>query len=380
MAAEWMQEEKDRQTASRLARALEDEDKAARNDESVKGERAALALAMEERRRIVNEAKEMKDQLERDQEYARRCVIDDVEEDFQFKEACKEDEDLAKRLHEQLQDEMFAAELQEAEMKADMRIRESRKQIEAADAELAEKEQEMLRKEMQLDQARQEEKDSACASMLQEYLTAKVEYERQCLEMKDAVYAQTMQIKQSRDDHRHKKRAEMMGSVTADFGVLSELQRQWDEAVAECEDVAGGICITILLPHLCNLKVFTVDEKTVEIDARRSLQEGEDPEASSAQYCAEFIITGKDVNVEDRDISYEYSSEAGLLFVYVEKVKLDPVDPAEAVATAAAKGSSGKDDKSRIVAGKGARFMGAIKKQFDGFSRIFKGSHNKSRK
>ena len=102
---------------------------------------------------------------------------------------------------------------------------------------------------------------------------------------------------------------------------------QWENAEADVEDVAGGLCLTILLPYLRDIKLKASDSNSVDLEAFRIIsseerKQGLDTEENS-QYCAEFMIDGSNVSIASNDLSFEYSSESGLLHIYVESVHLD---------------------------------------------------------
>ena len=63
----------------------------------------------------------------------------------------------------------------------------------------------------------------------------------------------------------------------------------------------------------------------VRIEANRLVDKKNDKVADSynSQFVADFNIQGRDVHLSDSDLSYDYSSEVGLLHVYVENVSLD---------------------------------------------------------
>ena len=63
----------------------------------------------------------------------------------------------------------------------------------------------------------------------------------------------------------------------------------------------------------------------VRIESNRLVDKKNDKLADSynSQFVADFNIQGRDVHLSDCDLSYDYSSEVGLLHVYVENVSLD---------------------------------------------------------
>ena len=104
---------------------------------------------------------------------------------------------------------------------------------------------------------------------------------------------------------------------------MSAIAAQWENADVDFDDVPGGICITLLLPHLADLKVTLPKHHLISIEARRMTLTG-DVHASKNNcfYAAEFEIRGKKVKLASGDINYNYASETGLLHIYVENVSL----------------------------------------------------------
>ena len=145
-------------------------------------------------------------------------------------------------------------------------------------------------------------------------------------ERQDAQYALKTAIHTAREAHRRSKRLALIHSPKV-FNTISKVSQQWLDADAEVEDVAGGLCLTLLLPYLRDIKVTALDRKRVDLEAYRIVgaeeQKANLATVDNSQYSAEFVIDGRNVNITNKDVSFEYSSESGLLFVYVENVHLD---------------------------------------------------------
>ena len=60
-------------------------------------------MAIEERRRVQQEAQSKKEREASDVEMAKRTVLDDVEHDHDFKKLCEQDDEVAKKVHQQIQ-------------------------------------------------------------------------------------------------------------------------------------------------------------------------------------------------------------------------------------------------------------------------------------
>ena len=313
MASQWMQLDADEEMAKAVAKDLEKEIADEKSASIKQGESAALKVAIEERRKMQAEAAQKVAQEKADTELAKKSVLDDVEEAHNFKVLCEKDDEVAAKIHAQLQDEILAEELQKKEDKA---FEELKEQQRIKDNERAQHDFELARQtQINLDVHAAESKSA--------------------LEKKDAAIALEMAISTSREEHRRRKRLEVVHSNVV-FNSIQKVSKQWEEAEADVEDVAGGLCLTLLLPYLRDIKLKASTNNTVDLEAFRIISAEErkrelDTEENS-QYCAEFLIDGNNVSIEDRDLSFEYSSESGLLHVYVESVHLD-----NAPATAEAK-------------------------------------------
>jgi hypothetical protein len=338
MATKWIREDEDAKHAAELEEKLKQEAKLERALEVSAGEQEALNVAIEERRRIQMEAQQKKDMEFKDADFAKQIVIEDANNEQDFKELCSKDDEKAKKLYLELQDEMLAEEIAKKEedlYKAQEKERSELAMKQAiADFEYARKIQEDLDRE---------DKD------------AKSEQER-----KDAHYALKATILTARDEHRRRKRLQLIHSP-AIFNSIEKVIDQWLEADADVEDVPGGLCLTILLPYLRDVKIKAMDKNKVDLEAYRIVGRGEKDAGltniDNSQYMAEFVIEGKNVNITDNDVSFEYSSETGLLFIYIENVHLDEDDADVGDSTAHAKSrensvknsSASRDQKSGIV-------------------------------
>jgi len=143
---------------------------------------------------------------------------------------------------------------------------------------------------------------------------------------------------------------------TALFNTIEKIGIQWEEAEAEVEDVAGGLCLTLVLPYLRDVRLKAARNNTVDLEAFRIVGKEENDKGlateDNSQYCAEFVIDGRNVNICNNDLSFEYSSESGLLHVYIESVHLDtPTDSASSAMIADFKTATGADAAARAGAG-----------------------------
>jgi hypothetical protein len=361
---------------------LIDEDKASRVKEVELGEKAALQLAMEERRRVLAEEKNTRDRECKDAEFAHQLIDTEAKEHAHIVELCSGDDELARRIEAMLHDEMLAEEIQRQEMLADQKIREQRAQLEQDDAELARREDELHSKKEALERAQQLENDSMEAKLMQEIEDANAAIERKKMELKDATLSQRMQIQASRQDHRQQRKAEMISSGKRDAVIhnADALIRQWEECDADCEDVAGGICLTLFLPNLRDIKVNIIGKSILDVHASRALLASESKSRVRADsYNAEYSIRGPDIQVDTKDVSFEYSSETGLLFVYVEKVQMnyDPSDSNNNYNMTTGTAATSVKSQSRTAVAKasivnnGKMMVGAVRNGFHGLSKMF---------
>ena len=112
-----------------------------------------------------------------------------------------------------------------------------------------------------------------------------------------------------REDHRKEKRLAVIKS-SVNLTDLKSIIQIWETTDAEVEDIAGGICITILLPFMQNmsLKITGRKRNKIELLVKRTIfrEENIDETVNSGSFNAEFILDGYD-NIKDKDISYDYS-------------------------------------------------------------------------
>lgn len=315
MASEWIRQDEDEVLAAKVQQDLANEDELKRKLEVSKGESEALNVAIEERRRVQQEAQSKKEREASDVEMAKRTVLDDVEHDHDFKKLCEQDDEVAKKVHQQIQDELLAEELAEKEKNAfEKRQIASR----AAESKLVASDFEVARETQIAMDVREGE------SRMQQ-------------EAADSKYALKVAVSSARADHRRTKRLQLVHSPVI-FDNIRKVGKQWEMADAEVEDVAGGLCLTLLLPYLRDVKIKSVGLARVDLEACRIVgreeREGGLDTVDNSQYCAEFVIDGKNVRIEDKDLSFEYSSETGLLHVYVENVHLDgPIEDTPSTST-----------------------------------------------
>ena len=166
--------------------------------------------------------------------------------------------------------------------------------------------------------------DEEVARVAQDELDSSTQREQQTQERKDFLIARKLAVQTAREQHRRMKRSELAPASAETFTSISAVQRQWEHCEAVVEDVMDGICITLLLPFVRDLKTKATANNLVELEAFRVVGAAEAKAGSATvdntQYAAEFIIEGCRLAIQNRDISYEYTSDTGLLHIYIEKV------------------------------------------------------------
>jgi len=371
LANDWIREESDAKIAEELSEKLKYEEKMTKENEISAGEAEALKVAIEERRRIQAEADAKKHMECKDSEMAKQVVIDDAEEEHAFKELLSKDDEAAKKLHDQLQDELLAEELMKKEEAEFMVLQKKKQALIDKDAKIAQKEllreQEAFRvseKQRQDEVLRQAMADFEVARKTQKELDVAASEAKMTQEKEDAQCALKLTILAARDAHRRAKRLELIHSPKV-FNTISKVSQQWLEADAEVEDVAGGLCLTLLLPYLRDIKVSALDRKRVDLEAYRIVgseeQKANLATVDNSQYSAEFVIDGRNVNITNNDVSFEYSSESGLLFVYVENVHLDEDGTAGGASGGSSRAESKEDDSGT---GWGTSLKNSFKRMF----------------
>lgn len=126
----------------------------------------------------------------------------------------------------------------------------------------------------------------------------------------------------SRESHRERQRKtfKLHPSINSNLAAIGRL---WERAEAEVENLDGGIVFTLLLPHLLNLIVHVVPgSKLIEIEATRFVVRSDKTATTkNSKLVTEFVIDGVK-KLKPSNVNYEYNSETGLLFVYVDNVSL----------------------------------------------------------
>ena len=66
------------------------------------------------------------------------------------------------------------------------------------------------------------------------------------------------------------------------FTCIAAIQKQWEECDAHVEDVMDGICVTLLLPFVRDLKTRALSGNRIELEAYRVVGAAEEKTGSSS--------------------------------------------------------------------------------------------------
>lgn len=119
----------------------------------------------------------------------------------------------------------------------------------------------------------------------------------------------------------------------------------WEHACVELDDVNYAVCLTLLLPNIKKLDIRILNRNSIsktkknlfiplkvknnfiiQINAERNISNPGKVYVtpSNSNYLAEFQLDGKNLNIKDDSITYNYNSCTGLLHIYIENVSLNP--------------------------------------------------------
>lgn len=290
-------------------------------------ESTALQIAIQERKFMAIRAEAKRAMEAKDAEVARMTVLDDIENDYKLSKACEGDEEYALRVKKEIEDELLAAELAERENREYESYRKRQQELADQDFELARLEQDKISRELDEEYSSRTASDFDIAREIQTNLTSHHVSNKEAQERDDKKLALKLVTKSAREAHEEQKKANVL--ATADLCSISAIAAQWEDATADIKNVEGGLCITILLPHLKDLKVNMKKNHIVDIEAKRMILSGDKTATKcNSLYSAEFEIKGKKLNLTTDDMNYTYSSESGLLHIYVENIHLDDDDDA----------------------------------------------------
>eukprot|EP01039_Chlorochromonas_danica_P007402 gene7402-8188_t len=304
LVEEWMMEQKDMELAKKLAKAFEDEAKAEKDLDTIKGEAAAIQAAVEERRRLQAQAKARADQERADAELAKRLL--------------DEEENESKLIFEM--DAKFAASL--ADCVTPVKVMpeeeaEEKKHDTPCSEDLYEHKAFMRTKEL--------EEDFEVARAQQKAWQLQEATERFRQNLRDYELSRRIVLNDYRGLFEQRKRKEMEACYEKCVRDEASVARLWEDAEAEVEDVHGAVALTLLLPNIKKLTVTLLKNgKTLRIEAvRLPLSKSVEVTPANASFLADFVLEGGDLLIQSKDVRHVYSSETGLLHVYIDDVNID---------------------------------------------------------
>jgi hypothetical protein len=283
-----------------------------------------------ERNQFLEESKQRLRLEEDDAKYAEKLVNDEQNETRYLENLCEEDEEYARKFHDLLKDEILAADLHNEELAFEVNWKIDAEALKKADAKIAQEIQSAFDREFDLLRAKQEENDAEEAKKIERFLNQRDKEERDFitrLNEKDKKYSKGVQEKIIRENHRNvkyqafKQTEEPLCSVYDD----NQLSKIWQNAEAVVENVGNSICLIISLPYLNDLKIRILKHSSVEVFAKRQRHNRTSEKSllrfrnkSDVEFLTEFRIAGDGVELIEDNLSYEYISEIGMLFVYIE--------------------------------------------------------------
>lgn len=185
--------------------------------------------------------------------------------------------------------------------------------------------------------AKQEEEDMAVARRMMEEEGSHVQAERQKQKQQeagDAKLSKKMAIANVRAEHRRQKYLQLVVNAPYASGInVPSPAELWRDADPVIEDVMGGICISMLLPHIKSIDVKLAKKHIVIVEATRMVSKDEEMACAAARkkpehttFDIDFEIEGFPVKIVQNDLHHEYASDSGMLHVYVDNVHLEGVD------------------------------------------------------
>ncbi len=206
-------------------------------------------------------------------------------------------------------------------MKKIRALRSQRDEMCQGDGELARREQDLLDAEEREKNLQLQRSDFEFARSLQCNVEAHFIQNKEMQEAQDRQLAEKLLTSSARllqEAEEKKKTLESFNTWS-----LQSVAAQWENADGDVSDVMGGLRITVLLPHLKDLKV-TMKKSLISVRATRNVFSGDKfANARNTYYNAEFEILGNDLRLTKDDLKYTYESESGLLHVYVENIHLN---------------------------------------------------------
>lgn len=177
--------------------------------------------------------------------------------------------------------------------------------MEEADARLADEMHRSMIKEDSDAKAALEEMDLEYARKEHDKILAEIKLQ----EEKDNKLAKRLAKNMAREEHRRMKASEFLAiNLTQD--------KSWNHGNISVEDINGGVVMSMYLPGATDIHVGCRMKNVVFLDARRG--------STKEVFGLDVMLSG--VEIRNAEVSFEYSSETSVLFVYVDGVHLRDQD------------------------------------------------------
>ena len=100
------------------------------------------------------------------------------------------------------------------------------------------------------------------------------------------------------------------------------VNKKWDNVESYLDDVAGGICISLLLPELDTYKVSIFENHSIQVDGYRKVQKETEEQKAPGEYKADYSFEGATRGISDDMVEHEYIATSGILFIFVQRLRL----------------------------------------------------------
>ena len=99
----------------------------------------------------------------------------------------------------------------------------------------------------------------------------------------------------------------------------------WNNAKPKVENVTEAISIMLVFPCLSSIGVSVISKNTINVKATHKIKKDDKP----LVYSENFTFMGNGVNINWDDLSYDYSNDCGVLFIYIKNIQLirKPLEP-----------------------------------------------------
>jgi hypothetical protein len=138
-----------------------------------------------------------------------------------------------------------------------------------------------------------------------------------------AMHQRSLNTIRARQVFREQKRG-VLQETSVQFPTYKSVAKQWRKPVASVDSVAGGFCISVVLPYMDRVKIKPTGKEgnKVRIDARRWVDKTDTIAThEDSEYYTEFKLQGLHSAIQFEDISHDYCEVTGLLCVYVNRFK-----------------------------------------------------------